>query len=95
MKKPGLKKTGNNDLDYNFNQVGNALQGLADLAGSKTVSVDLIAGDNQIVPTVANPQGRLLLFQSAAATLFDRGLNTLGKWVINSSAPCAVRIAFF
>lgn len=94
MRRPSLKKTNSSDLDYNFNQLATSFQSLSDFAGAKTVSATLAVGDNSIVPTVANPQGRLLLFQSAAANLFDKGLVN-GKWVINSSAICSIRLAFF
>lgn len=94
MRRPSLKKTDSLDTNYNFDQLAAAFQSLSDFVVAKTVSATLAIGDNSIVPTVPNPQGRLLLFQSAAANLFDKGMIN-GKWVINSSAICTIRLAFF
>lgn len=95
MKKPVFKQSGNQVLDYNFTELTKRFSELFDGCAAKQTEVVLSTGDNEIVPTIANPQGRFITFQSAAADLFDKGLNINGKWVLNASAPCTIRIAFF
>lgn len=94
MRRPNLVSTGDRDTDRNFTEVGKHFLELFDGCGAKLKSYDLVAGDNSLTPTVSRPTGRFVVFQSAAATLFDKGLSG-DSWVINASAPCTVKLAFF
>jgi hypothetical protein len=93
--KPNFVKIDDNNLDYNFRELTKLFLQMSDIANAKPIiSVSLVTGDNQITPTVTNPQGRVIVFQDAAATLFDKGL-VKGNWVINASAPCNIKLTFF
>lgn len=95
MIKPYFAKTNDNILDRNFQELTRVFASLSDTATARPlISASLAAGDNSITPNVASPLGRIIVFQDAAASLFDKGLIN-GKWVINASAPCNVKLTFF
>jgi len=95
MTKPKFVKTNLDAVDRNFQELtklwGAFFPGVTAVA---PISATLAAGDNAITPTITNPQGRLITFQDAAASLFDKGMVD-GKWVINASAPCNIKLTFF
>lgn len=95
MKQPNFIKVQDDAAQKNFNELRKVFFEMYAGAGSKETSATLAVGDNEIPPTVPNPKGRIITFQSAASTLFDKGLNSAGKWVINSSAICDIKLAFF
>lgn len=94
MKKPLFLTTGDQTTDKNFLELTRVFSGMFNGADAKLMSAALVTGDNAIVPSVAKPQGRIITYQDAASTLFDKGLIN-GHWVINASAPCNIRLAFF
>lgn len=65
------------------------------VVGKTTPSVALVAGDNVVSTIIARPTGRILVYQDAAATLFDKGSPGLSQWTINASAPCNCKFIFF
>lgn len=95
MNTPNFKKTLDPSTDFNFSELRKVFFDLFDGAAAKSTQAALVAGDNQISPTVPFPRGRIITYQDAAANLFDKGLNSIGKWVINASAPCNIRLSFF
>lgn len=95
MKKPVLLTVADGNTNRNFTELSKTLNQLYDGANAKQTTATLVVGDNEITPTVINPQGRIITYQDAASSLFDKGLNTNGKWVINASIACNIRLAFF
>lgn len=95
MIKPNFVQIKDDNINKNFSEITRVMSSF--YVGTLAVQTEavLVAGDNEVVPTVASPSGRFVVYQSAAANLFDKGLNSSGKWVINASAPCTVRLAFF
>lgn len=94
MIRPLFVITGSETTDRNFQELRRLLADLYTGASAKETQAVLAAGDNSITPTVPAPKGRIITFQSAAANLFDKGMVN-GRWVINASAPCTIRLAFF
>lgn len=96
-KKPSLLKVEDADTHRNFNELSKHLQQMSPIVDGKvTESVNLIVGDNDIpLPDGFRPQHRLTLYQSAASSLFDKGLTTAGRWRVNASVACACRFLFF
>lgn len=81
--------------DENFKRIGDALSRTNAVNNSEPVSADLAAGDNAITtPGKTHAKGRIVVYQSAAADLFDKGVDASGRWVINASAPCTVLLIF-
>lgn len=79
----------------NFSELQRAFRELGPLAfGYMTEELSLVAGDNPVVPTVAGPRGRITVFQTAASTLTDKGLDSNGRWIVTASAPCKARFVF-
>lgn len=95
MNRPNFAQVDDDSANHNFREISKLVYSFYDGATAKPTEATLAIGDNEITPTVSSPQGRFIIFQSAAASLFDKGLNASGKWVINASAPCTVRLAFF
>lgn len=93
--KPNFAQIKDDSVNKNFQELVKLFALFYQGAVAVQVTAVLAAGDNEITPTVASPQGRFIVYQDAASTLFDKGLNSSGKWVINASAPCTVRLAFF
>ena len=83
--------------ERNFKQVQKAFSDISEVArGRITNDVTLAVGTN-LVPLpqgVRNPAGRLTVYQSAAADLYDGGLSG-DNWVIVSSAIATCRFMFF
>lgn len=93
--KPTFVKTNQAETDRNFQELTRLFAGLFPLVSSNPVmSVALVAGDNTVTPNVPVPQGRFITYQDAASTLFDKGFSG-GKWTINASAPCNIKLTFF
>lgn len=95
MKTPGFIAVDDEHTRRNFDELRRVFFDMWDGALSRETTATLATGDNEIRPTVSNPKGRVITYQSAAANLFDKGLNAAGNWIINSSAPCSIRLAFF
>jgi hypothetical protein len=95
MKLPNFVKVEDELSNKNFAELRRVFFDMYAGAVAKETQATLAVGDNQIAPTVPFPKGRIITFQSAAANLFDKGLDSSGKWVINSSAICTIRLAFF
>lgn len=95
VSKPLLLRVEDSTLDRNFTELTKQFSEMHPVVKAKEVAVALVVGDNEINPSIAAPQGRIITFQDAAASLFDKGLNARGLWVINSTAICNIRISFF
>lgn len=95
MKKPLFVVTDNVDVNRNFQSLTSKFAEMFPGVDSRPITVTLVIGDNVIVPPVSRPKGRILTFQSASSVLFDKGLNSAGNWVINSSSSCTVTLYFF
>lgn len=95
MKLPGFVNVDDDNTQRNFNELRRVFSDMWAGALAKETSANLVVGDNEIHPTVPNPRGRIITYQTAAATLFDKGLNAAGNWVVNSSAVCTIRLSFF
>ena len=90
-----MRRVADLDANKNFETVRTAFYELGPAAlGYMTDELTLATGDNEVTPTIAGPRGRITVFQSAAATLTDQGLNSKGQWVVTASAPCRVRFIF-
>lgn len=88
--------TGDTQPDTNFREIQRQFVEMPDLAFAKgPQTVTLAVGDNKIKPGIAKPRGRIVVYQDAAATLYDKGSNADGDWVLNASAACTIRIFFF
>lgn len=59
------------------------------------MSMTLATGDNKVKPPMPRPRGRITTYADSAAVVFDKGLDSQGNWVLNSSAPVNLRVAFF
>lgn len=91
-----IKPTGDAKADRNFEEIKRILSQMhPHVNGVPTGDVNLSTGANRIKPSIPRPTGRHIVYQSAAATLTDDGLDSAGFWVIQASAPCIVRLIFF
>ena len=95
MKQPLFRRDSNVVMNQNLDELTKQFSEFYPGVYAKEKEVVVSTGDNTISPTVPRPRGRLITFQDAAATFFDKGLDSNGLWVLNASAPCTIRIAFF
>lgn len=80
----------------NFARIKTVLAELCPVChGKATELVTLAAGDNSVRPSVPRPIGRITTYIDGAVVLYDKGLNSNGQWVVNSSNACKARFIFF
>lgn len=94
-RRPLIARVADETSNRNFQELQRFFVELFPGVWAREREVTLITGDNAIMPSAPRPRGRIIVYQSAAANFFDKGLNASGAWVLNSSAPCTIRIAFY
>lgn len=83
------------DVDANFRMISNHLATQHPVTSAVTTKdYDLVVGDNEITVS-GKPSHRLTTYMSLPSTLFDKGLNAAGKWVVVSTAVTTCRFMFF
>lgn len=95
MRGPTIREVEDELVHQNFTEIGNTWARFGPLAdAADPIEYTLVTGVNALRPPL-RPRGRVVVYQSAAADLFDTGLNEAGFWVLNASAPVTVRIMWF
>lgn len=95
MSRPKFVKIDDDNTQTNFDELTKKFAEFSSLVDSKEVEQTLVTGDNAVTVPMPRPRGRVITYQSAAANFFDKGLDSNGRWTINASAPCTVRLFFF
>ena len=97
MPQPIIAKVADDVAHRNFQEIAKVIKD-ADhvLRATLTPVLALVTGDNAVTlpRDIPNPTGCHRVFVDAAVTLFDKGLSG-GKWILNASGPCNVRLMFF
>lgn len=83
------------DVDANFQEIKKHLDDTHPIVkGRNTGSINLVVGTNNIPLPIPRPEGKIITFQSAPATITDVGVQG-NNWVLTSTAVCTVKILFF
>lgn len=83
--------------DRNFKQVQKAFGDLSEVARGRVTGDVVLAVGNNAIPLpqgIRNPIGRLTVYQSGVADLYDGGLSG-DSWIVVSSAAVTCRFLFF
>ena len=90
-----LGRTGEPTIDRNMDRIQGQLADLRQkLLDFLTDEVSLVSGDNVVAPSIPRPRARITAYLSAAVTLYDKGLQADGTWVVNSSGTATARFLF-
>lgn len=89
------RPTGLAQADGEFYRVEQALGQLGPLAGNlDVITKTLVAGNNQVPHGLGRvPIGRIILYVSAATSLYDVTADTV-YWTVNASAGATVKFLF-
>lgn len=83
------------EVDNSFQEIKKHLETTHPIVKGRNVGpIDLVVGANYIPLPIPKPEGRLITYQSAASSITDGGV-VGGKWLLNATVACTVRIMFF